>query len=138
MSSQQGPIILRFTTRSSNAEVLVPKTWLKVAPLQLAGSSGSGHQLSSIRCEKLTIKAINNFHPLALSFLDIVLLESVFTLHKLGRPLFHARLLSNLVEVLVHVGSGHFEIRFALPSYRYQPYAMWSITDTYRSVLVLA
>lgn len=61
-SSQHGPMIFRFTANSSNAEVLVPKTWLKVAPVVPMGISGSA--ISAARIGPLTIKPVHHLHPL--------------------------------------------------------------------------
>jgi hypothetical protein len=41
ISSQHGPMIFRLIAKSSNGEVLAPKTWLKVGPDADVGSSGS-------------------------------------------------------------------------------------------------
>lgn len=78
------------------------------------GSSGSTHisrvQYCRRRKTSLTVKPINDLEPLALSLLNPLLLECIFSVDKLASPLFDAFGLPVLIEFLVDVRLGDFQV----------------------------
>jgi hypothetical protein len=64
-----------------------------------------------------TVEAVDHLHPLALTLLDVLLLESVLPLNELGLPALDSVFLTQTIYLLVHVCTSDLDIRFVVTSY---------------------
>ena len=64
----------------------------------------------------LTIEAIDNLHPFAFAFLNVLLFESIFSLDELRSPFFYPVLLTHTVKLLVDIGTSDLYIGLVITS----------------------
>jgi hypothetical protein len=97
-------MILRFSTRSSNALVLVPNIREKVGLDTFAGIWGSEDIITRLtqnpdEVGKLTFEPVDNLQPLRLLSRYIRLAESIFSLHEFRFPTLYPGFLPDLIKV---------------------------------------
>jgi len=64
----------------------------------------------------LTVEAIDDLHPFAFAFLNVLLFESIFPLDELRSPFFNPVLLTHAVKFLVDIGTSDLYIGLVITS----------------------